>query len=997
MQGGLFLNNQRHDDVEARVKAAREALDLASEGHPDRADCLYNSARCLKIRYEMQGHLDDLRDSLLQFREAVGLAPKGHHKRAELLQGLAETQINEYQRFGDIKDLESALHAAEEALDLTPAGHAGHAPRLKILAMSYENRYERFGDLNDLEAAMRVSQEAVILTPRDHPDRVGCLHIHAVSLRKRFQRMDDLQALATSLQKMQEVLSLMPEDHPQRAASLNNLATCFSNRFERLGDLADLEASIKIAREAVCRTPKGHLNRAEHLQTLSVALNHQYKKLGDITDLEASIENCEEAVDLTPDGHPKRSSNLRCLSVARNNRYTWMGDLKDLEAVLQITQEAVDLTPEDHPDKANCLQDLASSMNTRYCRLGFLKDLENSLQTMKHAVDRTPRKHPNRADRLHKLGLSFIERYQRLRDLKDLETAIRTHQEAVNLTPHGHPDRVLRLQSLSSALLRRYKLSRKSKDLRDVHYHYRSSFKLSSPTPEISWYEALQWASFAAESHSPHCITAYVTAFGLLPEILWIGNSITVRQNAIYRLGIAQATSAAIRTCLNLSILTSGVEIMEQGLATIFQQMLQLKTEPTGLKPDQAKLLQDLSSQLYSGTSPNPLKLVNDRNNLLEDIRKDSGLKYFLLPKPYNDLRYASQGGPVIILNSHPDHCDGIIIPGPTSDPVELSLQNVTLARLNTQQTMLKDLLSRCNVRMRGESLSSRLFGQQEDFSAKPISECFENILAWLWIYVVAPVYQVLKSHGISNGRVWWLPTGAFTGLPLHASPPTDEFIHSYTPTLGSLLDAYAKKFSATAHKISVVGVTHTGPNGNNWLPGVEREVQKIMSIPQAQCVCLQGEQATVNAVKVQLQDCSWAHLACHGRQDPVDPTKSHLQLYGGTLSLETILRMPFQNAQVVFLAACQTAMGDAQLVNESLHLGGGFIAAGFRGAIGTMWSMNDEDGPTVAEIVYSHLFRTGQEPQAADAAEALHLAVKILKERKVPYERWMPFIHMGI
>jgi CHAT domain-containing protein len=46
---------------------------------------------------------------------------------------------------------------------------------------------------------------------------------------------------------------------------------------------------------------------------------------------------------------------------------------------------------------------------------------------------------------------------------------------------------------------------------------------------------------------------------------------------------------------------------------------------------------------------------------------------------------------------------------------------------------------------------------------------------------------------------------------------------------------------------------------------------------------------------------------------------------------LETILRMPLQNAQFVFLAACQTAMGDTQLVNESFHLGGVFITAGFQ------------------------------------------------------------------
>ncbi|KAJ7862716.1 CHAT domain-containing protein [Mycena leptocephala] len=266
---------------------------------------------------------------------------------------------------------------------------------------------------------------------------------------------------------------------------------------------------------------------------------------------------------------------------------------------------------------------------------------------------------------------------------------------------------------------------------------------------------------------------------------------------------------------------------------------------------------------------------------------------------------------------------------------------------------MLKELLYRCDVRDRGQSLSSRLFGQRERFLSKPPQECFEAMLDWLWTHVVEPVYQALKSCAVTSGRLWWLPTGGFTGLPLHASPPTDEFIHSYTANLGSLLDAYSKKSSSIAPKLAVIGVTHTDSNRSNSLKGVEQEVKKIISIVKEPYVQhLVGEQATVDAVKLQLQDCSWVHLACHGRQNLDEPTKSYLQLYEGTLELETILRMPLSNAQFVFLAACQTAMGDTTLVNESFHLGGGFITAGFRSAIGTMWSMNDVDGPTVAEIV---------------------------------------------
>ncbi|KAJ7693231.1 CHAT domain-containing protein [Mycena rosella] len=251
------------------------------------------------------------------------------------------------------------------------------------------------------------------------------------------------------------------------------------------------------------------------------------------------------------------------------------------------------------------------------------------------------------------------------------------------------------------------------------------------------------------------------------------------------------------------------------------------------------------------------------------------------------------------------------------------------------------------------------------------------------------------SRHGVHSGRLWWLPTGAFAALPLHACAPTDQFIHSYTATLSSLVEAYSKKPSESSVKLGVIGVTHTGSGREQWLPGVKEEVDNIRAaVPRANC--LQDQQATVDAAKLQLENCSWVHLACHGTQDAVEPTKSRLLLYGESLELDTILRMPLPNAEVVLLAACQTAMGDSHLVNESMHLGGGLIAAGFRAAIGTLWSMNDKDGPLIAKLFYSHLFRDGRQPQASDAAQALHLAIRELK-KNVSYGRWVPFIHMGI
>ncbi|KAJ7785152.1 hypothetical protein DFH07DRAFT_763759 [Mycena maculata] len=920
----------------------------------------------LTARYRRLGNLQDLEASLQRMQEAVDLTPADHLARAGRLQGLAVSFRNRYLRLGALEDLEASLQRNQEAVGLTPADHPDRADWLKSLAVTFMDRYQRSGALDDLEAALQKMQEAVDLTPVDHPDRAGRVEGLAVSFGVRYQRLGTLDDLEASLQKMQEAVNLTPADHSNRAERLHNLAVSFRNRCQRLGALEDLEASLQRKQEAVSLTPADHPDRAERLQSLAGSFRDRYQRLGALDDLEAALQMDNEAVSLTPGNHLHKARRVEGLAVSFGLRYQRLGALNDLEATLQKMQEVVDLTLADDPERARRLNNLGVSFTNRYQRLGALNDLEAALQKIQEAVDLAPVDHPGRAEWLQSLAVPFRDRYQRLGALEDLKASLRINQEAVNLTPVDHPARAERLQNLSLSFIDLYHKFQDPQALELIHQNYSESFKTQAPSdPEPSWNAALDWASFSQEFHPMDCCTAYSAAFNLLPELLWMGHTIPVRQDTIRRLNIGHSFCS-----------------YKDGVGTTFQQILQLRPDLGSLPKDQAQQLQQLSYELYSGTTMNPTKVAHERNQLLQEIRKQPGLEYFLLPRPYNVLCKASQEGPVVILNSHEDGCDGIIIPNPMADPVAVALPNVTLALLKAQQDDLKQLLSRCNVRTRGESVSTRLFGHREGFKSRKIEECFSDLLTWLWENIVDRVYEVLASLDIHNGRLWWLLTGSFTGLPLHACPPTNQFIHSYTATLGSLLEAREKTTATVPHKIGVVGVTHTGPGNMHYLKGVAVEVKMISSvIKDPNLECLEGENATPDAVKSQLQNCSWVHLACHGVQDLNEPTQSHLLLYN----------------EFVFLAACQTAMGDVDLVNESFHLGGGFIAAGFHGAIGTLWSMNDEDGPLVAETVYSHLFRDGRQPQAIDAAEALHLAVNKLREKKVPYEHWILFIHMGV
>jgi hypothetical protein len=306
----------------------------------------------------------------------------------------------------------------------------------------------------------------------------------------------------------------------------------------------------------------------------------------------------------------------------------------------------------------------------------------------------------------------------------------------------------MHLQGLADSFLELHEVSQDISDLDTASLHYKNSFKISAAIPIDSWYAALRWAAAAEKHRSAYGLDAYSTVFELLPQILWIGNPLGVRQTEARRIDLARITSDAVCGCIENSNLILGVELLEQGLATTFQQMLELKPDVTMLSEADATRLQHMSTELYTDHAEHPRKLANERDKLLSEIRKHPGSEYFLRPKPYKSLREASKNGPIVMLNSHARHCDALAILNPKSDPVHIPFPKVTVQDLEDQRLILNDVLLRCNVRSR-QSDSSRLFGAPEGFTSKPTEQCFAELLAWLWTDIVAHVYEALKSVGL--------------------------------------------------------------------------------------------------------------------------------------------------------------------------------------------------------------------------------------------------------
>lgn len=160
----------------------------------------------------------------------------------------------------------------------------------------------------------------------------------------------------------------------------------------------------------------------------------------------------------------------------------------------------------------------------------------------------------------------------------------------------------------------------------------------------------------------------------------------------------------------------------------------------------------------------------------VEAVRKRDGLETFLQPPSFEQLQKAARDGPVILLTVEWKRSDAIIVPA-VGDPVLVPLPEVS-------PRVVHHLANQLGQRPAERHADDVIF-----------------ILREVWRIMVAPIVAQLLATPIElrrGSRIWWCPTGATSRLPLHAAGPysqgqrnfSNNFVSSYTPTLGALIRA---------------------------------------------------------------------------------------------------------------------------------------------------------------------------------------------------------------
>ncbi|MFI9767468.1 CHAT domain-containing protein [Streptomyces sp. NPDC052415] len=388
------------------------------------------------------------------------------------------------------------------------------------------------------------------------------------------------------------------------------------------------------------------------------------------------------------------------------------------------------------------------------------------------------------------------------------------------------------------------------------------------------------------------------------------------------------------------------------------------------------------------------LRASRELDALIARIRTEPGFEDFLRPLTAPQLRELAADGPVVVLNQGRRHCHALVVTARSITALHL---DVGADEVTGAARRLRDAVDAINAQGTARPSPRQLVAA---------GTAVRETLAWTWHKVVRPVLDLagcagpVPRHG-TWPRLWWVPTGAFSALPLHAAQCTapdcaldgcgaalDAVVSSYVPGLRTLAHTRSRARRRPGH-----GGALLVAEPEQELPGVAAATAYAAGLLGAPAPLI-GAAATREAVLGALHQASWAHFGCHAATDPTEPSGALLRLPSGEpVSVLEICRARPSAARLAFLAACGTARTAERLTDEAIHITSSFLLAGFPAAVGTLWAVDS----THADHMTRAFYRRTTAPDAPGAAHALHEAVRGLR-RRVPDRPhvWAAYVHAG-
>lgn len=295
-------------------------------------------------------------------------------------------------------------------------------------------------------------------------------------------------------------------------------------------------------------------------------------------------------------------------------------------------------------------------------------------------------------------------------------------------------------------------------------------------------------------------------------------------------------------------------------------------------------------------------------------------------------LEYFFQGDDLLIFSLHPKQrqADMTRVPGAT---VSLS-KLLPLFRANI------NLVARQLTAKPGEaSLDQALEANAQGLSRK------------LYDLLLRPV----EPHIPPDGRLLLVPYGALHTLPYHALYNGEGYLIercevAYLPSAAMLLLQESRRATSEVGAGRSGRALVLGHSDGGRLPYTLQEAERVAALLKSGCYL--EEQAAIEKLSSSEGVHAIIHLAAHGKNRADAPDFSYLQLADGQLNTVDVFNLDLP-AELVTLSGCETGLVTIGGGDELLGLSRGFLYAGARSLLISLWLVEDASTAQLMEAFY--------------------------------------------
>lgn len=272
---------------------------------------------------------------------------------------------------------------------------------------------------------------------------------------------------------------------------------------------------------------------------------------------------------------------------------------------------------------------------------------------------------------------------------------------------------------------------------------------------------------------------------------------------------------------------------------------------------------------------------------------------------------------------------------------------------------------------------------EQSDTCSSQMLARTDEVLSRLYDLLIRPI-----DHLLDREKLVIVPHGPLHGLPFHAfrdgrQDAVDRWEISYAPSAAvwhkGTENRTTRSFDSS---LLLMGVPAMG------IEHVSSEIAALERIsPSAQTFC--GDDATVEAFREHAEQHHMIHLATHALFREDNPLFSGIRFADGWLLARDLYGMRLK-CELATLSACQTGVTMVDTGDELFGLVRGFLAAGARSVLASLWPADDRSTASLMTRLYGHIANGRSRSSALRSAQQ-----ELRLESPHPYH-WAAFALIG-